>query len=66
MTLDEWVEAIGCAALKVAPLAGSEAFVRVGDRYRADPEFIAANIEKMRSDLHSARLEIARIKKEGT
>lgn len=51
------------ALLKVRPLGGSELFRKVGDEYFADPDYCGAAIDKLRSDLHAARLEIAQLRK---
>lgn len=55
--------AMSKALLKVRPLGGSELFRKIGDEYFADADYCGAAIDELRSDLHKARLEIARLKK---
>ncbi|MGW9332762.1 hypothetical protein [Bosea sp. NPDC055594] len=52
------------ALLTVRPLGGSELFMRVGDEFYADPVVCAAEIAKLRSDLHEARSALARERRE--
>jgi len=46
------------ALLKVRPLGGSELFMKVGEEFYADPDYCGAAIDKLRSDLHNARIAL--------
>jgi hypothetical protein len=59
--LQDHAKAMSDALIKVRPLGGSELFVKVGDAFYADPKFCGDCIEKLRSDLHNARIEIERL-----
>jgi hypothetical protein len=45
--------------MTVAPLGGSECFIRVGNEYYADPEFFTARILELREAVHKARVQAA-------
>lgn len=52
------------ALIKVRPLGGSELFTRVGEEFYADPTYCGGEIDKLRSELHSAKTENIRLKQE--
>jgi hypothetical protein len=49
--------------LKLAPLGGSECFIRIGDDYFADPEWFKGRITDHQRILHEARREAALARK---
>lgn len=61
--LREHAKRMSDALIKVRPLGGSELFVRIGDEYFADPDFCGREIERLKSDLHDARIAIVNLER---
>jgi hypothetical protein len=62
--LKEHAKRMSDALISVRPLGGSELFVQVDGEFYADPDWCGAAIKKLRDDLHEARIEIARLRRE--
>ncbi|MGW9333637.1 hypothetical protein [Bosea sp. NPDC055594] len=48
------------ALLTVRPLGGSELFMRAGEDFYADPDVCTAEIAMLRTELHEAKVSVAR------
>jgi hypothetical protein len=47
------------ALLKVRPLGGSELFIKVGDKYYADPDFCGSEIDRLRKENYELKVQLA-------
>lgn len=63
-TVEAVARKLSDALLTVRPLGGSELFMRVGEDFYADPVVCAAEIKKLRDDLHNAKANYVRTTQE--